>query len=1166
MLLECEGLQHVSETFPSDVLLQQLGCGVMLVEIGEEIQVIYANPGLYEMLGLAKDSWNLPCTIEKIGLRLDYETDCGKVFLQAADKEKTSENIYRISADGERWRWVYVRSAKVAYRREENPVMLEIFTDITELIEKEEKLRESNERLRVAYEKTPQILWEVNIEKREFCIYDISTQAAVDDTCMPDFPESMIENGVVHPDSFGQFREFAEEILRGTEEGTGNFVLRDLETGCYGWVTLSYRMIYDKDGFPVKAVGVQKKFPDIFGGNTELERRPLPAVLRHHLVARIRVNLTTDRIEEIWLKGTNQTAGYEKKRYSELFQEDNTLPFIRGEGCEFQERFDRNNLIRAYENGELWSSRKYHRVASGGQIRWMMDIVNLVCDKRTNEIYMFACFSDIQQKHDWEQRLEHEIERDRESGFYNMQTTRLLAEMLIKEKKRTVCAMALIQINGAIGIHSKKSLQQEEQDWHFVFVVLSLAIGTDCIIGKYNRNSIVVFYPDAGSRYEIKRRLEDAFAYVRVAMSSVSGIDSMRLVAGVVTENVEQADYEVMVMHAQYLCEMWKNAAVDTVVLPTGEENWFWVGTDRKDSEEFQLEKETPGELSEEEQKAALDCYTSMLKADSLENSIKSALSCIGRYYQAARVYILALSEYENAVTIQYEWKKYGKPSIRHVMSGVQVEKIPLIKKCIQEKQAVIMKRRIPGEKEETKSEFWNFIVFPVEDDQKITGFLCVENPQEHFEEARLLKEVVPYLQKEQKRFRFQLQSKNGTVQDMVSGIPNLRACKEMINDIDSENYSSMGVLAIDVPNISEINNNLGFYYGREMLSNIVEALIGIFGQCLIFRTGDAEFVILYPNTISEVFAGRCRRLRSRVQRRYPGELRIGYTWADGVFITKNLVREALAIMKCENVENVRDSGKNFFNNDKEGSVEEKRSYIPYFQPKIDMRNGKLAGAEALVRGVDEKGNIISPGRFIEELENNGKIRDLDLYMLDSVLCQMSEWKKKGFAPIKVSVNMSRMTLFDPTILASVLAIQSHYPEISTDEIELEITETAGDVEKATLSGIVNNFGEYGIRFGLDDFGSHYANMSVFSNINFSTIKLDRSLVADLPENKISCMLVENIIKICKDVGMYCVAEGVETRQQEGVLLKAGCIYGQGYYYDKPISPRKFEEMYLRNM
>ena len=88
--------------------------------------------------------------------------------------------------------------------------------------------------------------------------------------------------------------------------------------------------------------------------------------------------------------------------------------------------------------------------------------------------------------------------------------------------------------------------------------------------------------------------------------------------------------------------------------------------------------------------------------------------------------------------------------------------------------------------------------------------------------------------------------------------------------------------------------------------------------------------------------------------------------------------------------------------------------------------------------------------------------------------------------------------------------------------------------------------------------------MAVFSNIKFHTVKLDRSLINDLPGNEISRMLVKSIVEICRNSGITCIAEGVETQQQKQALLKAGCIYGQGYYYSRPVPVDQFEAQYLK--
>ena len=173
--------------------------------------------------------------------------------------------------------------------------------------------------------------------------------------------------------------------------------------------------------------------------------------------------------------------------------------------------------------------------------------------------------------------------------------------------------------------------------------------------------------------------------------------------------------------------------------------------------------------------------------------------------------------------------------------------------------------------------------------------------------------------------------------------------------------------------------------------------------------------------------------------------------------------------------------------------------------------------------------------------------------------------RAEGLGVVPVAVNLSRVTLRSPSLPASILAIQSRYPEVSADQIHLEITETAWDVENSTLSSVVDKFKNCGIGFELDDFGSRYANVSMFTNIKFKTIKLDRSLVDELADNEISKMLVRDIAGICRKFGMDCIAEGVENEDQVNGLLEAGCIYGQGFYYDRPMTPQRFEAEYLRN-
>ena len=107
-------------------------------------------------------------------------------------------------------------------------------------------------------------------------------------------------------------------------------------------------------------------------------------------------------------------------------------------------------------------------------------------------------------------------------------------------------------------------------------------------------------------------------------------------------------------------------------------------------------------------------------------------------------------------------------------------------------------------------------------------------------------------------------------------------------------------------------------------------------------------------------------------------------------------------------------------------------------------------------------------------------------------------------------------------------------------------------------------FRQCGLRFSLDDFGSKYANMQIFASVKFDTVKLDRSLIAGMVGNPINGMLVQDIIRICQTCGMVCVAEGVETREQACALQEMGCHCAQGYYFDRPLPAKQFQQKYLQ--
>lgn len=1150
-------------------LLAYMDDGVALLEIGSRVNLLYASPGFFKMLRIDKKSLNLPCKLDEIGICPEEEKEYEEKLRDQMPKEGVIEHIHRVLTE-QGWVWRRVCAVRIAYPLSEYPIVLEISTNISEFMESENQLKESLERLRIAFGQIPHLLWELELPARRFTFYSIDMQQPDKKVSMEHFPESFFEQGMIHPSSFESFRRFANEMIDGKAEGYGNFIMRSRRNNQFGWVSLSYRMIYDPDGVPIKAVGIQEKMSDLSGVHSfSFPRRPLPEVIRHDLIVKLRVNLTTTTIDELWAGGLHRT-NLNVLFYPKLIRKWSSFLFYKAEGREFRQTFQRDNLLNAFEQGKKWFSKEYRWVDQGGNIRWMMYTVNLVRNAYTRDIEMFSCFVDVQKRHSWENMLETGAVRDTVSGLYDTRTMKELAECLIRARIGTNCTFVLINPHGVDKLQAENE-QTICQIRRFFAVALSFALGADCVLGQYMNNSVIAFFPETTSRFEVKKRMEEAFAYIRMTMDEILKLDDIRFIAGAVTEKTDEANYERMLLRAGYLCEFWKTAAVDTVAFPDMEDEWIYIGLKNElENNTSVLSGITERPLSAEEQNAAFYCVTEMLASSGdAKASVESALRGIGYYYRADRVYMLILSEDEKTVTVSFEWVGQGKHSIRKMMSEVQIERIPLLQRCIKEDAPVSIKRQREAMQ---KKGSWNFMIYPIKQNDAKRRFLCVENGQEHSEETALLEQMVPYILQEEEKVgpgRSAEQSERISKADrLLESMPNLHIYMDTIHSMSSDNYSSMGVVSLDIPDFSAINADKGYTYGGKLLSQIAEALDAVFGTAFRFRTWDAEFVVLYPDSILEAFVGRCTRLRSILEQRCPDMFRMGHTWSEDVFSGEHLVREAQSIMRSETIKRKSDIRNLFLSNQESAPVPivKKSSFVAYFQPKIDMRDGSLVGAEALAREINEDGTLVPPEMFIRNLEKNGKIRELDLYMLEQVLWQLNEWQSRGLPPICVSVNISRHTLTDPNTLASILALQSHYPDVPADRISLEITETAGDIEKATLSSIVERFGEFGICFELDDFGSHYSNMSIFSSVKFSTIKLDKSLICELPNNAISQTLVKDLVNICKDFGMLCIAEGVETRWQKDALLDVGCVYGQGFYYSKPLPPAKFEEQYLKSV
>ena len=231
-----------------------------------------------------------------------------------------------------------------------------------------------------------------------------------------------------------------------------------------------------------------------------------------------------------------------------------------------------------------------------------------------------------------------------------------------------------------------------------------------------------------------------------------------------------------------------------------------------------------------------------------------------------------------------------------------------------------------------------------------------------------------------------------------------------------------------------------------------------------------------------------------------------------------------------------------------------------YYQPKINLGTGELAGAEALCRWF-RGGESVLPGDFIPVLEQNADICKLDFYMLEHVCRDLRQWLDAGKDVVRISVNLSRRHMMDHDLLKTILEIIDRY-QVPHQYIEIELTETTTDVEFRDLKRVVGGLQREGIYTSVDDFGVGYSSLNLIREIPWDVLKIDRSFLPHDQDDKNSArsIMFRHVIAMAKELGLSCIAEGVETQAQVDILRESRCRLAQGFFFDRVLSKTEFEE------
>ena len=244
-------------------------------------------------------------------------------------------------------------------------------------------------------------------------------------------------------------------------------------------------------------------------------------------------------------------------------------------------------------------------------------------------------------------------------------------------------------------------------------------------------------------------------------------------------------------------------------------------------------------------------------------------------------------------------------------------------------------------------------------------------------------------------------------------------------------------------------------------------------------------------------------------------------------------------------------------------AVDNKNEFEVYYQPKINAKDNSISGAEALIRWNHPTRGLIFPDEFIEVAESTGIILDIGKWVIQESVMQVQEWNKLGYSDLKVAVNLSAKQFQDSDLVPFIIStIKKH--AINPKQLEFEITETLSMTNIEATLRILKELKSIGVSIAIDDFGTGYSSLSYLKRFPLNILKIDKSFVIDMVNDKEDSVIVQTIITMAHSLGFTTVAEGVETREHVDILNSLGCDELQGYHYSKPI-PRDEFTQFLQN-
>jgi diguanylate cyclase (GGDEF)-like protein/PAS domain S-box-containing protein len=402
-----------------------------------------------------------------------------------------------------------------------------------------------------------------------------------------------------------------------------------------------------------------------------------------------------------------------------------------------------------------------------------------------------------------------------------------------------------------------------------------------------------------------------------------------------------------------------------------------------------------------------------------------------------------------------------------------------------------------------------------------------------------------------------------------------------------------MALMFLDLDRFKRVNDELGHEAGDRLLEHVGRTLV----ECLraadsvsrdggmphtLSRLGGDEFTLIVENIGgAEDAAHVARRVLEALSEPFRvGGVELVVTVSIGISMyptddvdLDTLVRHTdMAMYRSKSLGRATYS---FFSDDLTAAVTarvsleaslrraiEREEFLLHYQPKSDLRTGKVTGVEALVRWHRPGHGLVPPDRFVGVLEDTGLILPVGAWVIRAACEQLAAWDRLGVPPMRMAVNLSARQ-FRHLYLASMIEDSLRQNAIDPQRLEIELTESLLMEDNDSTRAMLESFRRMGVRLAIDDFGTGHSSLSYIRRFAIDTLKIDRSFVQSLPENGEDAAICSAVIALGRNMKMRVVAEGVETAEQAQMLRELGCDELQGYWLSRPMPGEEFAAWYV---